>query len=54
MRFNQLCDEAYSSTEYRALADNVHTLVLTHVPVLSLERRDLLRRFIVLVDELYE
>lgn len=36
-----------------ALCKNIHTLILTDVPTLSLDRRDYLRRFIWLVDELY-
>jgi len=33
MTFASLCEEAYSSTEYMALSENIHTLVLTNIPV---------------------
>ena len=54
MKFSQLCEEAYSSTDYMSLAENIHTLVLTHVPIQTIQRRDLMRRFIWLADVLYD
>ena len=36
-----------------ALAFNYNTIIIRKVPQLSMERRDLLRRFILLIDELY-
>lgn len=51
--FDQLCNKQYFSADYIAIASTYHTLVLTDVPKLSLEHRDRIRRFIILVDELY-
>ena len=53
MDFLDLCGKALGNTDYMALCKNIHTLILTDVPTLSLDRRDYLRRFIWLVDELY-
>lgn len=40
MSFTELCDRPLGSTDYRAMfaADDVHTLLLTDVPQLSLDR----------------
>lgn len=48
-----MCEGAKGSTDYMALAQNFNTVIIRGVPQLSLERRDILRRFIWLVDQLY-
>ena len=52
--FADLCGGPRSTTDYIEIARSFHTVVLSGVPVLDDERRDPLRRFIHLVDELYE
>lgn len=52
--FRQLCGEALGAADYISLASTFHTLILTGVPKLSLNDRNELRRFILLVDELYQ
>ena len=37
-----------------ALSENIHTLVLTHVPVQNLGRWDLMRWFVWLIDVMYD
>lgn len=51
--FNEMCESAKGSTDYMALALNFHSVILRDVPQLSMERRDTLRRFILLIDQLY-
>lgn len=41
------------SSDYMAIAENFQTIFIRNVPVLSMDRRDLLRRFISLIDSLY-
>jgi cell division protein ZapE len=53
MSFFDLCGKALGNSDYIGLAKNIHTLILTDVPQLSLDRRDYLRRFIWLIDNLY-
>ena len=52
--FNALCGEALGPGDYLALATHYHALVLDAVPRLSPANYDEARRFIVLVDALYD
>ena len=52
--FDTLCRNALGAGDYGALATHYQALVLDGVPRLSPEARDAARRFIMLVDELYE
>lgn len=51
--FDELCGHEYYSADYIAIASTYHTIVLTDIPKLNLEQRDRIRRFIILIDELY-
>jgi cell division protein ZapE len=52
--FADLCMKALGSGDYLALARSFHTLVLDGVPVLDPEKRNEARRFVNLIDALYE
>jgi cell division protein ZapE len=52
--FDALCNTALGAGDYLAIARTFHTLVLDGIPRLSPENFDRARRFIVLVDNLYE
>ncbi|KAJ1875248.1 ATPase [Coemansia sp. RSA 486] len=52
--FDQLCKEAHSAADYIELAKNFHTILLTDVPVMHMADRNEARRFITLIDALYE
>ena len=52
--FADLCGGPRSTPDYIEIARSFHTVVLSGVPVLDDDRRDPLRRFIHLVDELYD
>jgi predicted ATPase len=51
--FAELCASPLGPADFSALAGAVHTLFLANVPRLSASTRDQARRFITLVDELY-
>ena len=53
-RFDQLCGDARSKTDYIELARRFHTLLLSDIPRLDADADDAARRFIELVDELYD
>jgi len=52
--FATLCGTALGAGDYLALATNFHTLILDGIPLLSPDNYDQARRFIVLIDTLYE
>jgi cell division protein ZapE len=53
-RFADLCDAALGAGDYLALAQRFHTLVLDDIPVMAFEQRNAAKRFIILIDTLYE
>ena len=52
--FDALCGQPLGAGDYLALATHFHALVLDGVPKLSPDNFDVARRFIVLIDALYE
>ncbi|CAA7611972.1 ATPase [Candidatus Terasakiella magnetica] len=52
--FSQLCGTALGPSDYLELARRYHTLVLSDIPLLSPANKDEARRFVTLVDALYE
>lgn len=52
--FKALCEEPRSAEDYLALARQVHTLLITDIPVINKENRNLAKRFILLIDTLYD
>ncbi len=53
-RFTDLCDAALGPADYLALAERFHTLILSDIPRLSPDDRNQARRFVTLIDALYE
>jgi cell division protein ZapE len=52
--FAQLCEAALGPADYLALAAAFETLILTDIPLLSPEKRNEAKRFVTLIDALYE
>lgn len=52
--FEELCQKPLGAADYLALAGSFHTLILQGVPQLNADRHNEARRFMVLVDALYE
>jgi cell division protein ZapE len=52
--FHDLCQRPLGAADYLAVAENFHTLILSGVPQLGPERHNEARRFMVLIDALYE
>jgi cell division protein ZapE len=52
--FHDLCEVPLGPIDYLALAREFHTVFIDRIPVLSPARRDVARRFITLIDTLYD
>lgn len=52
--FAELCSQAYGASDYIALAQRFHTLILDDIPAMTQDRRNEAKRFIMLIDTLYE
>lgn len=52
--FDDLCRRNYGAADYLALAQSFDVICVTNVPRLSLHQRNELRRFITLIDALYD
>jgi peroxisome-assembly ATPase len=52
--FNELCNESLGPADYLTLAANFSTVAITDIPILNLSKKNQARRFISLIDALYE
>jgi len=52
--FHDLCQQPLAATDYLTIAHEFHTIMLDHIPVMDYERRDEAKRFIILIDTLYD
>ena len=52
--FDALCRRPLGSADYLVLAEHFHTLVLDRIPVISAGERNEAKRFIILIDALYD
>ena len=52
--FSDLCEKPLAAADYLEIARHFHTILVDHVPMLDPKRRDAARRFVLLVDTLYD
>ncbi len=52
--FAELCDRPLGPADYLALAERFHTLMIDRAPLLTPDKRDQAKRFVTLIDALYE
>ncbi len=52
--FDEICRRPLGAADYLAIAERFHTLVVDHIPALGEGERNEARRFITLVDALYD
>lgn len=54
MSFSELCDKPLGAADYQELAREFSTLLLSDIPKMSKDQRNEAKRFVTLIDELYE
>ncbi len=52
--FGQLCEQPLGANDYLRLAREFHTLIVDNIPVMDFPQRNAAKRFIILIDELYD
>jgi cell division protein ZapE len=52
--FEELCARPLAAADYLKIALEFHTIILDHIPVMDYSRRNEAKRFIILVDTLYD
>jgi cell division protein ZapE len=52
--FDDICEGPRGTGDYLALAEEMHTVFISGVPILNEQRDDAARRFITLIDEFYD
>jgi cell division protein ZapE len=52
--FHELCEQPLAAADYLRIAREYHTIILDRVPVMTLDTRNAAKRFIILIDTLYD
>jgi cell division protein ZapE len=52
--FRDLCEHPLGAADYRRIAHEFHTIVLDRIPIMDFSRRNEAKRFIILIDTLYD
>jgi cell division protein ZapE len=52
--FHDLCEQPLAAADYLRVAHEYHTIILDRVPVMTFDTRDAAKRFIILLDTLYD
>lgn len=52
--FADLCAQPFGAADYLRIAHEFHTIIVDRIPVLDYDRRNEAKRFIILIDTLYD
>jgi cell division protein ZapE len=52
--FHDLCEQPLAAVDYLRVAHEFHTVILDRIPVMDYDQRNAAKRFIILIDTLYE
>jgi cell division protein ZapE len=52
--FHALCEQPLAAADYLKIAHEFHTVIVDRIPVMDYERRNEAKRFIILIDTLYD
>ena len=54
LSFDELCNRALGASDYLALSKKFHTFIIYNIPIMKIENRNEAKRFITLIDTLYD
>jgi cell division protein ZapE len=54
MNYAELCEQPLGAADYLEIARHFHTVIIDDVPKMSADQRNEARRFMILIDALYE
>jgi cell division protein ZapE len=52
--FHDLCEQPLAAADYLRIAREYHTIILDRIPVMTYDNRNAAKRFIILIDTLYD
>src|SRR4051812_14658638 len=52
--FHDLCEQPLAAPDYLRIAHEFHTLIIDRIPVMGFDQRNAAKRFIILIDTLYD
>jgi cell division protein ZapE len=52
--FDDLCAQPLAAIDYLKIAHEFHTIILDHIPMMDYAQRNEAKRFIILIDTLYD
>jgi cell division protein ZapE len=52
--FHDLCEQPLAAADYLRIAHEYHTIILDHIPAMTFDNRNAAKRFIILIDTLYD
>jgi cell division protein ZapE len=52
--FDDLCGQPLAAADFLRIAHEFHTVIVDHIPVMDLAQRNEAKRFIILIDTLYD
>jgi cell division protein ZapE len=52
--FHDLCEQPLGAADYLRIAHEYHTVILDHIPAMTYDNRNAAKRFIILIDTLYD
>jgi len=52
--FHDLCEQPLAAADYLRIAHEFHTVIIDRVPVMDFEQRNAAKRFIILIDTIYD
>ncbi len=52
--FHDLCEQPLAAADYLRVAHEFHTLIIDRIPVMGFDQRNAAKRFIILIDTLYD